>query len=266
MMRKVVVEVIRRLTLHLGADGRRGTMVIVFTGATVQLNGAIDLVRRLVIDGYRCRLAFSDAAEQIYGTTVTDQLDGFPHISRLTGNNWFGELKQSLAVVVPMLSVNTLSKISMLIADNLATNLILHALFMGKTLVMACDGVDPGGRGRADMGLTRGRPELAHAILQRLQIVESYGARLSDSGQLRDSVTGNFNKSHDEFQSHQPPVHGGDQTKPRATKYFKKMVTAADIRRAHLNHADIRVSAGTLVTPLARELAQQYRMALFSDR
>jgi hypothetical protein len=42
----------------------------------------------------------------------------------------------------------------------------------------------------------------------------------------------------------------------------KKAVTAADIRHAHSLGTDVRLSRATPVTPLARELAARYGVAL----
>ena len=54
---RIVVEVITRLALQLGADGSRGTLVAVFSGATAGFNEAVQQVRLLILDGYRIQLA-----------------------------------------------------------------------------------------------------------------------------------------------------------------------------------------------------------------
>ena len=69
---------------------------------------------------------------------------------------WLKALKKARAVAVPMLSLNTLSKLSMLLADNTATNIVLHALLMGKPVVAARNGADPRDKGREGLGFHRG--------------------------------------------------------------------------------------------------------------
>ncbi len=54
-------------------------------------------------------------------------------------SKWLHTLKESCAVVVPMLSLNTLSKLALLLADNFASNIILHALFAGKPVLLAAE-------------------------------------------------------------------------------------------------------------------------------
>jgi len=56
----------------------------------------------------------SQAAEALYGQVIRDQLAGFPHISTVHSTNWLSALKEARAIVVPLLSVNTLSKVSLL--------------------------------------------------------------------------------------------------------------------------------------------------------
>ena len=63
-------------------------------------------------------------------------------------SKWLLTLKDSCAVIVPMLSLNTLSKLALLVADNFASNIILHALFAGKPVLLARNGVDPSDNGR----------------------------------------------------------------------------------------------------------------------
>jgi hypothetical protein len=131
-LQKIVTAVISRIAQQMGADGSRGTLVTVFTGATVAFQEAVWQVRRLILDGYRIQLVFSQNAEDLYGQVMRDQLAGFPNVSFVEPSTWLLALKQAHAIVVPLLSLNTLSKVSMLIADNLPTNLILHGLFLAS--------------------------------------------------------------------------------------------------------------------------------------
>ena len=48
----LVIEIISRLALHMGADGDKGSVIAVFTGATVVFNHACTQVRNLVLNGY----------------------------------------------------------------------------------------------------------------------------------------------------------------------------------------------------------------------
>lgn len=254
---RLVVEVISRLTARLGAHGRRGTLIAVFTGATVSFEEAVQLVRNLILDGFRIQVAFSPAAERLYGQVLRDQLAGFPHLEAVPDSGWLLALKKADAVVVPLLSVNSLSKLALLIADNLPSNLLLHALFTGKVVVAARNGVDPDGSGRADLGFNREASGLRGALLQRLQTVAGYGCRLADISEVRgivDSVpAGNADapKTYAE-----PPTLRISEGLASESRF----VTAAEIRRAHHLGQRVRLARRTLITPLARELAARYRV------
>jgi len=258
-VQEIVFEVISRLAARLGADGSRGTVIVVFTGATVAFGEAIQQVRVLILDGYRIQLVFSQAAEQLFARAVTDELRGFPHVNSMEPIKWLSALKETCAVVVPLLSVNTVSKLSMLIADNLATNLILHALFIGKTVVASQNGADPTGRGREELGFAQGTPALRDALTQRLRTLTDYGCHLTDVKGLRDSLNSIISESKGPIAV--PP----DQTSnsPHSTfSHSEKMVTATDIRWAYRLGENLNISPGTLITPLARDLAIQYGVAL----
>lgn len=258
-IRRVAVEVIGRLAVRLGADGSRGNVLAVFTGATAGFQKAVQQVRGLVLDGYRVSIVFSNAAEDLYGSSLMDQLAGFPHISRMEPGKWLSALKEAQAVVVPLLSVNTLAKLSMLIADSAAANVILHALFMGKKVIAARDGANHGGSGRETLGFNRGNFTLQRAVLERFKIVEDYGCLLADVDELRSRL--NFVLSHGEDS---PGEVENLPARPvrSLVSCSGKIATSAEIRHAHSLGADLMLSRAALVTPLARELAARYGVSL----
>jgi hypothetical protein len=259
LIRRIADEVIGRLAVRIGADGSRGNLIAVFTGATAGFGKAVQQVRGLVLDGYRVSLVFSKAAEDLYGSFLMEQLAGFPHIARMEPGKWLSALKEARAVVVPLLSVNTISKITMLIADTTAGNVILHALFMGKKVIAARDGADPKGSGREALGFNRGSLPLQRAVLEKLRIVEDYGCLLADVDELRSML--NSVLSHAEGS----PVKQ-ENLQVRSVRSLipcsGKIATAADIRHAHSLGADLGLSRAAPVTPLARELAARYGVAL----
>jgi hypothetical protein len=252
---RLVVEVIRRLTVRLREHGRRGTLIAVFTGATAGFQEAVQLVRNLILDGFHIQVAFSAAAERLYGQVLRDQLGGFPHLEAVPESGWLLGLKKADAVVVPLLSVNSLSKLALLIADNLPSNLLLHALFAGKAVVAANNGVDPDGSGRAELGFNREASGLRGALLQRLQTVAGYGCRLVDISEVRgivDSVSAGYADASQTYAEPGPPGLAEGFASKRC------LITAAEIRRAHHLKQGVRLARRTLITPLARELAARY--------
>lgn len=238
---RLVAAVIARLAPRLGADGRRGRVVVAFSGATASLPETLGQCRALVLDGYRLRLAFTPAAEELFGSVVREGLDGFPHVEPVDPAQWLGELVEARAVVCPMLSANTLSKLALLIADGLVGNLLLQGLFLGKPVVLARDGVCAG---RHVLGFDRAAPALRQALDERLRAVAGYGCHLTDARALRATLNA--------------ALDGGTAAGPAAGP----LVTAADVRRAHRAGVAVSLSPSALVTPLARDLALQLGVRL----
>jgi hypothetical protein len=238
-------------------------LIAVFTGATVGFNKAVQQVRGLILDGYRVSLVLSQAAENLYGSVLRDQLAGFPHITWLESGKWLSVLNEARAVVVPLLSVNTLSKMSLLIADTMAGNVILHALFMGKKVIAARNGADPAGSGREALGFNRGSLPLQRALLERFRIVEDYGCLLTDAAELRSRVNLVLSQA-ENLPAKQENLAAGSVRSIASCP--GNVVTAADIRHAHSVGVDLRLSPAALVTPLARDLATRYGVALVEQR
>ena len=255
----VVVEVLKRMLPHLGASGKRGDVIVVFTGATAGFTEAIQQVRSLVLHGFRVQLVFSRGAEVLYAPVIWEQLEGFPHVAPLDEHNWLHVLKDAQAVVVPLLSVNTLSKLSFLIADNLASNLVLHALFMGKPLIVAQNGVDPTDKGRVQLHFDKCGPALASAIWERLELVRGYGCHVVDVSQISAAVEGGMERK---------PVSGRSNgktsgaAKPANSGHNGKIITAADVLYAQQLGVSIRLKHSTRVTPLARDLAVKLHVGM----
>jgi hypothetical protein len=259
-LQKIVTAVISRIAQQMGADGTRGTLVTVFTGATVAFREAASQVRGLILDGYRIQLAFSQNAEDLYGREMRDQLAGFPNVSLVEPSAWLLSLKEARAIIVPLLSLNTLSKVSMLIADNLPTNLILHGLFFGKTVLASKTGAHPdGAHWNQNSDSRQSSRALREALLKRLQIVENYGCYLTDTHMLREAV--NYFLKDEQGSKVGGPIKTGQKSNS-SIHIVENVVTSAKVRQAYILGVDLTVSPDAVVTPLARDLANQYGVTL----
>lgn len=258
-IQRIVAEVISRLAQRLGADGRRGCLIIVLSGATAAFGEALRQVRFLILDGYRVALALSTAAEQLCGQPVRDQLAGFPHLSFVDPNGWLSSLREARAVACPLMSVNTLSKFSLLIADNLVTNLMLHGLFMDKPVIVAGDGVDVASQDRKALGIHNGTPMLQQAVAHRLRTVSEYGCRVTRTHLLRETVNSILRS---DKLSIAEPLDRKSHSTSAVLNYAGKLVAAVDVRNAHRIGAKLSISSTSLLTPLARDLAMQRGVVL----
>lgn len=258
-IQRLIAEVIARVAARLGADGRRGGVIAVLSGATVGFGEAIRQVRLLSLGGYRVGLAFSRAAQDLYGETFVSQLAGFPHLEKVDGGKWLASLQAARAVVVPLLSVNTLSKVALLTPDNLAANLIVHALFMGKPVIVAQNGANPSDPGREKLGFDQGDAALGRALWERLKTLQDYGCMLVDIGQLKDAVDSVLDGSPATALQGDVPGRGPLR---QAFSPAPKVITAAEVTHARRSGADLYIAGDALLTPLARELAARLGVVL----
>jgi flavoprotein len=259
-IQQIAIEVIGKLAVRLGADGSKGILITLLTAATAEFEQAIDQIRGFVLNGYKIHLLLSENAEGLYGKVLRDQLAGYPHIDSVDASDWLKCLKESNAIVVPLLSLNTLSKISMLIADNLITNIILYALFAGKPVFAGQNGAHPdAGHWRRKPEISEQNPALRQTVLKRMEIVGVYGCHLTDTRNLISSVNKVLSNKQKTITG---PAGKGNSKKGSAISLHVKTVTAVHVRQAHMANADLILPPGALITPLARDLAMTYCVEL----
>ncbi|WP_028581704.1 flavoprotein [Desulfogranum japonicum] len=262
----LVTEIISRLAQHIGADGHKGSVVAVFTGATVGFTHACAQVRNLVLNGYAIQLVLSDAAENIYGNTLREELAGFPHISQLDTDKWYQALTGATGLVVPMLSLNTASRVAQLLADTIPANLMMHALSLGKPVIAAVNGADP-----ADVHWARRagqrtvKPALCQAMQDRLQLLRDYGCHLVDVQQLCAGFCACSGNGSKEIISAVQTARNEQRTKKSIYRIHGRLVTASHVQRARTTGQNIVVAQGTVVTPLAKEMAVQHGIRLIRE-
>ncbi len=253
-LERLVREVLKRLAPHLGADGSRGSLIVVLTGATVGLDAAIAEIQGLIFKGFHVRLVCSEMAEHLVGQAVKDGLEGFPQWEILPDRSWFKVLAEARGVAVPLLSVTALSKLAALIADTQASNLILHALYSGKPLVLARDGasLNPG---RVDLGFGAANPALWRAVEDRFKTVASYGAEVVGLEGFADRVAAKIPAS----RTSTTGATTASIPAPRATLATpKRVISGGDVMEASRRGADLVCPPAALVTPLALETAQRH--------
>jgi hypothetical protein len=255
----IVEEVILRLARRMGELRRNEIIIVVFTGATVGLVEGVQQVRSLLLDGFQVKLAFSDSAGHLFAEMVQKELNDFVNLGLVPPEKWLSSLKQANAVAVPMLSLNTVSKLSLLIADDLVSNILLHALLLGKPLVMAREGADPHGKGRRALGFHKGNAALNDAMMRRLKSLEDFGCILTGIGQLSNSVRSAIQ------QEGLRQAHEQNPLSERPSICLRRQVgTAGDVLSAHQKGANLILGQAARMTPLARDLARQLGVALMT--
>jgi len=254
LISKLAVEVIKKLVLRFAGDGRKGGLLAVFSGVNANIESLSDQLMKFILSGYRLDLLFSETASETYKKTVVRALDGFPNVRILKDSEIYAALNTAEAVIAPVVGIDTLSQLSLLVADTPHSQLLLNAITMGKPVIIALDDVLSNTK-LMSCGLTE-------ALDTRLKTIESYGAitcALTEMGTLVDSQIILHRKSSDLVtldNKQWGTTHDVQAGKP--CRYITdKVLTASHVNSAFLEGFDLRHGPDVIVTPMARDLARQ---------
>jgi hypothetical protein len=261
---RVIKAVVRRVALHMGATGKKGRVIAVFTGGTGNLKQVAGQIRGLILSGYRIETIFSEAAKELYAEKLEEMWGGFPFLSSLEKTGWPAAVDASVAVVVPLLSLNTLSRVALLTADTLPANIILRALYTGVPVAAARNAVMVGSGYWQSRKGHKPPPALTAAIEERLRMVADYGGHLVDIGELKQAVVklDSFQGSSEEQQQ---PMITPNPAQRRLIQTTSAVITASQVRMAQAAGADLIIAKGAKLTPLAREMAMSRGVRLLLD-
>jgi len=151
------------------------------------------------------------------------------------GRSGYGRLMESAThVVVPFVSVTTLSKISALIGDEAVSGVSLHALMTGKPLILCTDYIHS-----LSFSDTKQSKKILSIIRANLAVVEEMGAVLTQAGRLGDIV---FSPA----------------TTVQVTEgSVRNVITKEDVIFAYNQNVKVmNFPRKTIVTPLAKDTAE----------
>src|SRR5690606_18042406 len=90
-------------------------------------------------------------------------------------SSFYGSLS---LLIIPTLTLNTAAKISVGIADNLATNLVSYSIMSGIPIIAAKDGCDLDHPIREQLGLNKAPKSYLENVGKHLHTLENYGINL----------------------------------------------------------------------------------------
>ena len=264
---ELVQKVLYAVAAAMTAQRADQYLLTVFTGGTAGLKQALAGLETLMLNGMTLRVLMSESSDHLYGDVVKNKIMCWPNACIMETGDWFSQVQKCTGVVVPMLSVASLSRVVSLSPDTLATNVILQALFMGKPVVAAIDGAFPGSADRAVLGLDKGTQALNAALARRLVQLSDFGARLTfspDLGPVTLDAVENKGVSMGEDDLPVPAqkvpelAPGAAAPSPQSTTAVLRVVDAGHVRMAKNTGGVITAAPGAIVTPLAFELAKEW--------
>ena len=237
------------------------SLLVLLTGGLTGSEEAAKQLKRLRDSGYRMEVIFSEAGKSVLGNRWLKEngLEDLPVVEKMADG--FVALSNCNAVIVPVMTVNTASKVLNGIADNVVTTVIMHALLQGKPVIVAKDACDV-----SLLAQVRNMKEpLYYATLAaNIICLEQYGIEMIPASLLAEKVEELFSPTGIYMKAvpSGTPVGNDNTAEKRETEFTftGKVLSAADVL---LCKADvIRVPQKTIVTPAAADKAAERKIRI----
>lgn len=219
-------------------------ILVFISGGSVNLELLIEILINEKLNDYD--LVISENAQQVIDQNLLKTLKANT-ISSL--QDLETALKRTDFILIPALSRNTLSKITLGIADNLLTTGIARALMMNKEVIIVRDSYHPQNSVNIAKGLSENRVYNAMIMKYEKQL-EEMGVTLIDTGSFRTTVERNSFHKVTSSQSAEQEVYCNSS-----------ILTLGDVSQNQEKRI-LKIRDGTIITPLARDYIQSKGITL----
>lgn len=252
LVQLVTAEVLRQLgqgpmATRDKAIQRPQRALAIFTGGSIGLEQSLGELQKLQVLNIELTVVLSVAAEEIVGIQRIKDCLGSDISVITTQSSYPGMLlREADLVLVPVLTQNTAAKLAYTLSDTLATTLIMQALMLGKPVLAAINAADPQDSWRIKGNMGKCPPGLSQALRENLRKIEGYGIQLV---QVDDLAAGG-QKIIDDHKV---------KTSLSVPQVKKSVLDAAAVKVAvDKGLKRITISQGTIITPLAWDVARDY--------
>jgi 3-polyprenyl-4-hydroxybenzoate decarboxylase len=249
MVQLVTQEIMRQLQHRPVAAPEKSThfqykALVIFTGGTIGFEQGLTEIKKLQALCFEITVVLSVAAQEVLGIErIKEELGS--HISIVTAQSPYpGKLlREADILIVPVLTQNTAAKLAHTLSDTMVSTLVLQGLMMGKPVVAAANAADPLDGWRAQYSMGNASAGLVQALQENLKKLTRYGMHL-----VPVETIGSVSQK---LLNQQKTV----AVNPSTNK--KTVLDAATIQAAAQNGStSVAVSPGTIITPLARDIAR----------
>ncbi|HWR08877.1 flavoprotein [Sporomusa sp.] len=251
----VTAEVLRQLSIISGnmpahPGGSLYKALAIFTGGTIGFEAGLLQLTHIQSLNTGLTVVLSAAAEKILDTDRIRQALG-SNTSVLTSTSPYPgpALRAADIVLIPVLTQNSAAKLANTLADSMVLTLILQALMLGKPVIAATNAADPDDNRRGEKNMSNLLPALREALQANLKKIATYGIKLTPVENLAAAAQQALAK----------------EIKPYAQdKLAKKRVLHAESVKGAVNSGTktIVITQGTIVTPLARDIARALKVEI----
>ncbi|WP_039235356.1 flavoprotein [Bacillus thermotolerans] len=253
MIEAIVNEVIKRL------QERMQKATVFFTGGAYGFQESMQQIKQLKEEGWELNVLLSNSAAYVLTPQLIKEELGISevHVEREVKGlkPYYDGIS---ALIFPTLTLNTAVKVSLGIADNLATNLASHVIMKGIPIIAARDGCDLRSPIREEFGLHKAPQAYVNQVDQYLHQLESFGVKLVKAKELSDVVRA----------SALPCFHKEAQagSSARVKDVQKRVLTRSDVIEAKQKFFALRVSSATIISPLALDTAKELGVELIRHK
>lgn len=232
-------EVTKRIIDEMHKEDKKA--LVLFTGGKIGFESSIESIKKLIYDGWSLKVVLSKNADFVLGSNTIKQQLGIEDIFVEDEIKDINYLKQDIKkIIIPVLTMNSASKISLGISDTLITYLVSWGIMNDIPIIAAKDACDPENNIRFKSS-SQVPTAYKNMIKDNLKKLESYNIKFTSAEKLYDTVV-NF------FESSEPE-------KSQSVLLNKKLITAEDVMKLQKDNCEILVSKDTIVTALAKERA-----------
>lgn len=229
--------------------------LVVYTGSNISFTEALEAMRRLRAEGFTFRVLISQSAA---GLLDVDAIRAALEPEEL----WIGtpgDTPEALTkaydtIIVPAATVRTVSHVAACMADTPASAIILDGLMRGKNVVVATDGCCPDHGERARRGFRMAEP-LKQTLRSHLELLQSYGARLTSAQRLDKAVEQTVAKSFSVTGGNDQPAGVGKEG-PAEMRLAGHVIGGRQLASCP-NGCTVWVEANALITQLAADEARR---------
>lgn len=277
----VVEYIAEKVVEKIIEKSKRG--LLLFTGATIGYNKAIDNINKLKKDGWEFDVVMSKAAQDVIGIDTLKKDIEINNI--ITHDNMFvirDLLQQNTIVIIPTLTMNSCAKIANCISDTLVTNIVSKALMSKKTIVASINGCCPENEERKLVYGDNLSDLHKKKLSENLEALRDYNINLSSSENLYKNVNKTLLKSFNLYKSSKEITKSNllKSSNVNNTANYKSIKETVDnhsstkINKKVLSRKDIWdnkkfntifVNQNTLITDLAKDEAQRLNIKLLKE-
>ena len=256
----IVNEVVKRIL------NRPKKALVAFTGGSIGFTEGIKAIKDLMNDGWEIKVLLSKSAEYVLKPDNVKNLLGIDKIyleSEVTNtSNLYQDMDM---IILPVLTINTASKIALCINDSMIPSIVSNAIMEGKPIVAARNACDLDDPTRKTLGMDKAPEAYKQKIRDHMELLKDYGINLVDVSQLYSVCvnTNNIfvmNKKSDTENKKVGNIQNIQNIQNRqeniGANFTKKVLSRQDIIRLANENSNIYVKPGTIVTDLAKDTAR----------